>query len=687
VYNGISPSSLMGGSLFSIRQTYSFLQSSQKKLSSGLKIASPLDNPASFFTASKLTRRAYELSEVIDNAARTKRSLQAAQTGLTGINSLLRNAQSLANRALTATSVPSGAGLTPGSEALVNTFQSGNQGQAPATGAAVNGIRLTDGKSVVVWDSQSQDPDSSEGIYAQLYDVNGVKSGAEFRINTYTAGRQEDPKIAATTDGGFVVAWTSTGQDGSQAGVYAQRFNSSAGTVGSEFKVNTTTADFQDEVVVTGLSGGGFVVSWTSENQDGASDGIYAQRYDASGTMAGSEFLVNTRTANAQRIGDIASLNDGGFVITWMSISQDGSGRGVFAQRYNASGTALGSEFQVNTYFSSDQTDSSVAGLAGGGFVITWESKLQDGSGYGVYAQRYDASGAAAGSEFIVNTTTSGDQAKASATALSDGTFLITWSSNGNSGQDNSSRGVFGQRYTAAGVAIDGEFLINQTTAGDQYSTSTFALANGGFAALWTGQDSSGTGAYRRDWTSGSGGGANTASRAFYAALFNDVRAQIDAVAAESGYDNLNLLMNQNSTVHFNEKGTTNLLVEGSLMNSDGLGLISSLTFGSWATDTEINLALSALTNALTFVSQTSSNFNNKSVTLDIRQSFTDSFIQTLQDGADEITLLDVEEEQANYLALQTRMDLGLYALSMSTQNEQGVLSLLQNISGLNNKN
>ncbi len=81
---------------------------------------------------------------------------------------------------------------------------------------------------------------------------------------------------------------------------------------------------------------------------------------------------------------------DGDFVVTWVSDGQDGSGWGIYAQRYNAAGVAEGAEFLVNTVTSSNQSSPAIAMDADGGFVVTWQSFVQDGSGYGIYAQRYN---------------------------------------------------------------------------------------------------------------------------------------------------------------------------------------------------------------------------------------------------------------------------------------------------------
>src|SRR4029450_3988044 len=99
----------------------------------------------------------------------------------------------------------------------------------------------------------------------------------------------------------------------------------------------------------------------------------------------------------------------GDFIVAWMG-PQDGSGTGVSAQRYDPTGVRRGGEFRVNTYTTGNQYLPAVGSAANGSFVIAWSSVGQDGSGDGIFAQRYDAAGAPRGSEFRVNTVTAGAQ-------------------------------------------------------------------------------------------------------------------------------------------------------------------------------------------------------------------------------------------------------------------------------------
>lgn len=369
--------------------------------------------------------------------------------------------------------------ITPtpsGSEFIVNTTTLNDQ-WAPAVAG------LGQGGFVVCWQSEEQDG-SFGGIYAQRYDAQGAAVGGEFLVNTTTNNGQYDPAITALSDGGFVVAWESIDQDGSYDGVYAQRYDVDGNTVGNEFRVNTTTLNNQKFPALTALSDGGFVVTWQSDDASPGRDlygfGIFGQRYDVDGNAVGNEFRINTYTTVSQVTPSVAALTDGGFVVCWESGVEDGSGSGIYAQRYDAAGNASGVEFRINTTVADQQIAPSVAALGDGGFVVSWSSQNQDGSGYGIYVQRYDAAGAAAGNETQVNTTTAGHQETSAVTALDDGGFIVTWGSTNVDGTF-----VYGQRYDATGQAVSSEFLVNTTLDASHQAPAVASLSDGQLVVAW----------------------------------------------------------------------------------------------------------------------------------------------------------------------------------------------------------
>jgi hypothetical protein len=245
-----------------------------------------------------------------------------------------------------------------------------------------------DGGFVVCWDSEEQDG-SGPGIYGQLFESNGSRRGVEFQVNTYTNSWQNQPSVSSLRDGGFTVCWISDGQDGSGYGIYGQVFDSKGSRWGAEFQVNTYIYNFKWNPSVSSLMDGGLVVCWSSNEQDGSDSGIYGQLFDNEGSRQGTEFQVNTYTNSWPSEPSVSSLMDGGFVVCWQSGVQDGSGYGVYGQLFNSEGSRRGTEFQVNTYTQGSQEDPSVSSLTDGGFVVCWDSYGQDGSGYGIYGKYY----------------------------------------------------------------------------------------------------------------------------------------------------------------------------------------------------------------------------------------------------------------------------------------------------------
>ncbi|MBJ6127140.1 calcium-binding protein [Microvirga splendida] len=374
-------------------------------------------------------------------------------------------------------------------ETRVNTYTGDDQTYSSVT-------TLSNGGWVVTWMSNGEDG-HGYGIYQQRYNSKGQPEGGEIRVNHTTLNDQSMPSITGLKDGGWIVTWQSPGADGTSTDIFQQRFNPRGLEYGYETRVNTTTTNDQKDARVTSLKDGGWVVTWTSYNQDGSGDGIYQQRYNSSGQAIGGETRVNTTTNSFQNYSSTTALADGGWLVSWVSSAQDGSGQGIYQQRYNASGEAVDVEVRVNTFTAGHQSQPSVTALSSGGWVVTWTSEAQDGSSQGVYQQRYSIAGDKLGNEVRVNTTTVNSQLGAQSISLSDGGWVVTWSSYD---QDGDMFGIYQQRYDAVGQAVGGEIRVNTTAYNDQHLSSATALPDGGWVVTWTAndQDGSGLGIYQQ---------------------------------------------------------------------------------------------------------------------------------------------------------------------------------------------
>ncbi|MFB9985485.1 beta strand repeat-containing protein [Mesorhizobium kowhaii] len=371
-----------------------------------------------------------------------------------------------------------------GQEFIVNSTATNSQ-----FGPAITA--LADGRFVATW--YSYDPGDGDGscIRARVYNADGSAADSDFIVNSTATGSQSSPAITALADGRFVTTWQSNDPgDGDGTCIRARVYNADGSASGSDFIVNSTATSDQYNPAITALADGRFVATWRS-NDPGDGDGscIRAHIYNADGSASGSNFIVNSTTTNYQYNPAITALADGRFVATWHSADTgDGSGYCIRARVYNTNGSAAGSDFVVNSTTTGDQSDPAIMALADGRFVATWRSNDPgDGDGTCLRARIYNANGSAAGSDFIVNSTATGSQSYPAITALADGRFVATWESTDTG--DGSSHCIRARVYNADGSAAGSDFIVNSTAASDQSNPAITALADGRFVATWESYD------------------------------------------------------------------------------------------------------------------------------------------------------------------------------------------------------
>ena len=339
---------------------------------------------------------------------------------------------------------------------------------------------LASGGFVVTWEVSNDG--GGKGIRAQVFDAAGGEVGAEFGVNTRVPGDQTAPAITALDTGGFVVTWVDT--DGYYE-IKGQIFDALGTKVGAEFQVNTADGA-QFDPAMTSLTTGGFVVTWV----DIFSDDIRVQMYDAQGAKVGSELVANARNSFDSLLAPtITSLASGGFVVSWTDEKGDADSGGIKAQIFDSAGAKVGSEFLVNSWTANSQVQPTITGLAGGGFVVSWADLGGQGGDesfdMAVKGQVFDAAGARVGSEFLVNTVTAGDQEQPTITALGSGGFVVCWKDESGQGGDTS-WSVKAQFFDASGAKVGDEFLVNTVTQSTQMEPTISAFGSGGFVVSWT---------------------------------------------------------------------------------------------------------------------------------------------------------------------------------------------------------
>jgi len=305
------------------------------------------------------------------------------------------------------------------------------------SGKAFDVAVLSDSKFVTTW---TRNNGQSFDVYAKIYNQDGTVYQEEFLVPSKESHYDGESSVVALSDGGFAVAWRMISSDSGY--IYCQRFKSTGMKVGAE--------------VYTGLQGtvptlellanGGFLLAVA------ASGDVKAQRFKADLSTDGPAFQVNTWTSGDQGYPATSVFGPAGFVITWQSMSQDNDGLGVFAQRYGEFGNKVGSEFQVNTWIAGEQSRPAIVTWPDGTYGIGWQSANEDGSGLGIFLQRYDSQGVAVGKWFQANTCTQSDQSGLAMAAFPDKSYITVWMSGGDPADPNG--GIYAQRFTAAGVKM-----------------------------------------------------------------------------------------------------------------------------------------------------------------------------------------------------------------------------------------
>jgi len=377
-----------------------------------------------------------------------------------------------------------------GGEFQVNTYTSGRQGYAEVA-------KRANGDFVVIYSSQQDTIDTSSGsIQGQRYASNGSTIGSQFLVNTYTTSNQIESQVSGESDGDFTVVWSSYGSSGSDTSSFSiqgQRYNSDGSTSGSQFQINTTTSNYQTTPDVSVNDSGAFIVVWEDSTDD-----IDARLYDSSGSPIGNDFGVNTYTSSIQNQPSVAMNSLGSFIVVWGSNGcnscTDTSFRSVQGRLYDSGGTPMGSDFQINTYTSSQQERPAVVATPGNDFIVVWDSIGSAGSdndSRSVQAQRVSSTGSFLGSEFQVNSYTTGMQYQAAVDSDTFGNFIVVWTSAGSDGGDTDNFSVQAQAFQPNGTPVGSQFQVNTYSGINQDEPSLSINSSGDLVITWRSDGSS----------------------------------------------------------------------------------------------------------------------------------------------------------------------------------------------------
>ncbi|HEU0033277.1 MAG TPA: hypothetical protein VFQ53_21740 [Kofleriaceae bacterium] len=346
---------------------------------------------------------------------------------------------------------------------------------------------------LVVWqDSSVTPPDLSEdAIRGRFVDRTGAPEGSDFLVNdpARTLGAQEHPRVAVA-GGTVLVAWTDQSGLGPDldATIRARVVSAGGGFQSDDVQVSTTLAGIQEQVAVAAAADT-FVVVWTDASglaPDAAGLAIRGRRLRLDGTpLDTADFVINSTIAGDQREPAIAHGSDGRYLVVWTDAPAVGSSE-IRGRLLGADGTRIGSDFVVNSTTQGEQLEPTVTATPSG-YVVAWTDlggSLDDPEGKAVRARRLDPSGQPLADDVLVNATKPGDQGHAFAATLPDGSFAIVYEDASLQAPDRDGNAVRLRRFAADGTPAD-EQLANTFFTGDQEDPSLAVDDAGALLVVW----------------------------------------------------------------------------------------------------------------------------------------------------------------------------------------------------------
>ena len=628
--SGIVLSASVRQNLLSLQSTAALLATTQNDLATGNKVNSALDNPTEFFTAAGLNNRASDIGNLLDSIGNGVQVLQAANTGITSLQSLIANAQSIANQVL----------QTP-----VGYSQKSNLTSATITGATANNLLGT----------------------ASAATSGTVTAGSFTTLNVSgTASAATNARITGTTD--------------------LSSLNATAGSVtinGTSVTINAGDNLAAVETDINGTSGVGVLASddgaghliLTSTGTAGSSDTITTSGFATAGLGADIDSASGATGAAA-----VAAASDSFTVTVDGGSAQTVTLSAATVATFNtANGTSLNaaslSAANVASLINS-QVGSSVASVVGGKLTFTSGTT---GASSSIATGAVTATGTASGSTGIAAASNTGAAAAPGslqgetltigATGGGTATNITFGTAQGDVSTLNQLNAALAPNNLQASISTTG--VITIVTSNDAASSTIGALGGTAVTTAGAAFSASSVSAPVLDPNS-------QATRANLVAQYNTVLQNINTTAQDSSINGINLLNGDTLNLTFDETGASKLAITGVTFNDAGLGL-SNLAAGTDFLDSNsANAVLAQLQGASTTLRGEASALGSNLSIVEIRQDFNKNLINVLQTGASNLTLADPNQEAANSQALSTRQSIAVSALALANQSQQSVLQLLR---------
>ena len=629
--SGISLTASMRSNLLSLQNIASQQDIVQNRLATGLKVSSAIDNPSSYYTASSLNNRAADLTALLDAMSQGIQTIKAASEGLETQSNFIRQAQAVLNTAMEK-SQPVIAVVNNETE-LLEALNTGQEGLY-----VINAdISFSDNLSIELKKGQSL-------VGARYLNENAAQTKISFNfVNSQDSG--------ILLNGNNLI---------------------------SDLDIEGITDMRNENAIIHGQQSSGNILQNLNFSINSEADASTGNRTFSAVRLGGFDIRGTVNIIDSGKIGDGSSVNrqTNGFYACDITLSGNAK-LNIKMNGFWAAGIYFGSTIlKDNASLNIESNGAHGYALNENRFYAFDDSRINFNSG-GVHSHEI----------FQLN-----DRCKAyinSKTFSFAYTTLEITSAAAELVGKNASTFFYpaqkGQITTAAGASIrtnTGLFTAPSNGISQVHIIGTNDLSSGGFTktdSTPAAMDSNFTDYFadfennmRQELEKDRQNSDIFLETAAEEQQYQLILRQIAETAADSSYKGVNLLQNQKLKINFNEDRSSKIEVNGADCSLTGLGLITD----RFKTRQDLLKATDELTEAMNRIRNFSSELGNYFSIITTRQDFTENLINVLEEGADKLTLADMNQESANMLALQTSQQLAVNSLSLASQASQTVLRL-----------
>ena len=633
----------MRSNLISLQNISKLQDQTQLRLSTGLKVNSAIDNPSSYYAAQSLSNRAGDLRSLLDSMGQGIQTIKAANEGIETAGELLDQMTAVSEQASTG-----GLSKVPEKEYFANKV--GSNGAVVSTADELRAAISAGKKTICVYGQIDLGDISTAG--GLTLKENQKLVGVEYFGNYSDGEGFSGISATATVDKNLIYI----GTDNCLVSDLSINYDNTAET-------NTSYTILLNGAKITADLQNLDIKSSFSDNNTSTKAVIVIQN----GT--------NVNLQNNIKI-EISGINGHGIYVTTSSsvnivsgaqvniLTSKQNGTGIFGTINSKIDMQLGAQVNIQTLGQSGRGiyvyGNSVANIAGNLQILT--------TGTNAYG--------------ICISSPSGNQINILATAqiyLDTGSSAAFFSyiTDGTNGANviNFAKGAkigFEKDGAKSWYQVNDDYKDETDTTGNHTITAdNFAttVTTAGVSSAWQ----TPTDIIAQEQAELAQKAAEEQARlADYQNQYNSILSQYDMLIKDSSYKGINLLETGHIRINFNEDKSSNVLVEGVDVTSENLGLQSA----EWLTQDEVQVSLEQITNAKNVLRSAASQLGNYYSIITTREDFTNNLINVLEEGADKLTLADMNEETANMLALQTRQSLAVNSLSLASQASQAILKL-----------